>query len=265
MTTKEMEDKAWQLRKKIVEVCYKTQAGHMTSALSCVEVLAALYYGGLVDPREGAKRSRFVMSKGHASIIQYIILADIGVIPEAELWRYCKPGGMLGAHPDCLKVPGVEASTGSLGHGFSIALGMALAARQRGEAWHSYVLLGDGECEEGSIWEAALCAGHHKLENLTVIVDSNKLQASDFTEKVSTLEPFPKKWEAFGFETREIDGHNMAETLDALKHTPKGKPYAIISRTVKGRGCPTVEGMNGWHCRRPNDAEWPAIKEGMGI
>lgn len=265
MTTKEMEDKAWQLRKKIVEVCYKTQAGHMTSALSCVEVLAALYYGGLVDPREGAKRSRFVMSKGHASIIQYIILADIGVIPEAELWRYCKPGGMLGAHPDCLKVPGVEASTGSLGHGFSIALGMALAARQRGEAWHSYVLLGDGECEEGSIWEAALCAGHHKLENLTVIVDSNKLQGSDFTEKVSTLEPLPDKWRAFGFDVCEIDGNNMAQVREALSVKGKGEPRAVIARTVKGKGCAVTEGQNGWHSRRPNDAEWPAVKAQMGI
>ena len=171
-----LEDKAFSLRKQIMEVGYKTQSGHLSSALSVVEIMTVLYYAGFLgidkSNHQNIYRNRFVLSKGHACIIQYLILADLGIIEKKHLWNFCKPTGILGAHPDCLKIAGIDATTGSLGHGLSFAIGTALAAKKMGTEFMTYVVLGDGECQEGSIWEAALCAGNKAGITRCKIIDS---------------------------------------------------------------------------------------------
>lgn len=265
----QLEDKVAEFRKKIMEVGYLTKSGHLSSALSCTEVMVALYYGGFLaidnSNYNNMNRNRFVLSKGHACIIQYLILNDLGFITDEELLKFCKPDSILGAHPDCLKLPGVEATTGALGHGLSIAIGYALGAKYNNQNYQTYTILGDGECEEGSVWEAALCAVHHKLDNLTVIVDYNKLQASDYTSNITTLDPLTDKWSAFGFHILEIDGNNMDEVVRALSKAPHGKPKAIVAHTLKGKGVTMIENQNNWHGRKPNDEEWISIKKQMGI
>ena len=269
MNIYQLEEKGDIFRKKIMDIGYLTQSGHLSSALSCVEVMVALYYGGFitldVQNYNNAERSRFVLSKGHACIIQYLILNNLGLIDEEELMKFCKPGGKLGAHPDCLKVPGIEATTGALGHGLAIALGYALGAKYKGQKYHTYTILGDGECEEGSVWEAALCAGHYALDNLTVIVDYNKLQASDYTCNITTLDSLTDKWSAFGFDAYEINGNNMTEVVNVLQKPMCGKPKAVIAHTVKGKGVAMIENQNGWHGRKPNEKEWNLISSQMGV
>lgn len=263
-----LRDKAWSLRKRVMEVGYRTQSGHLSSALSCTDIMTALFYGGYVDMQAdspGRKVNHFILSKGHACIIQYLILNEFGYIDGEELEKCCHPGGILGAHPDCLKIDGIETTTGALGHGLSMAVGFAIAERYKGSNVHTYMVLGDGECEEGSVWEAALCAGHHGLDNLTVIVDYNKLQASDYTANITTLDPLKEKWEAFGFCAIEIDGHDTEEILSALDQTVSKQPKAVIAHTVKGKGVSMMENQNGWHGRKPNDREWATIKEQMGM
>ena len=265
----ELEKKALDLRKKIMEVGYLTQSGHLSSALSCVELMVTLYYGGFLDIKRSMQtnfdRNRFVLSKGHACIIQYLILNDYGIIDDNEILKLCRPNGILGAHPDCLKVPGIEATTGALGHGLSLAIGYALGAKYNEQNHHIYTILGDGECEEGSVWEAALCAGHHKLNNLTVIIDYNKLQASDYTANITTIEPLKDKWACFGFETFEINGNSIEEITETLQKPVCDKPRAIIAHTIKGKGVSMIENQNYWHGRKPNKEEWLLIKDQMGI
>lgn len=265
----QLEDKVTEFRKKIMEVGYLTKSGHLSSALSCTEVMVALYYGGFLaidsSNYNEMNRNRFVLSKGHACIIQYLILNDLGLIADEELMKFCKPDGILGAHPDCLKLSGIEATTGALGHGLSIAIGYALGAKYNKQDYQTYTILGDGECEEGSVWEAALCAGHHKLDNLTVIVDYNKLQASDYTSNITTLDSLPDKWTAFGFDAYEIDGNNMDEVMRVLSEPTCGKPKAIIAHTIKGKGVTMIENQNNWHGRKPNDEEWISIRKQMGM
>ncbi len=269
MGINDLEEKVIEFRKRIMEVGYQTQSGHLSSALSCTDLLVALYYGNFLnfsaDNFKNIDRNRFVLSKGHACIIQYIILNDFGLISDEELLHFCKKGSILGGHPDCLKIPGIEASTGALGHGLSIAIGYALAAKYNGQHYQTYVVLGDGECEEGSVWEAALSAGHHKLNNLTVIIDDNKLQGSDYTENICALESLKDKWRDFGFNAYEIDGNNMKEILEVLSEPMNNAPKAIIAHTIKGKGVAMIENQNNWHSRRPNGEEWLVIKEQMGI
>lgn len=269
MEINQLEKKAEQLRKRIMEVGYLTKSGHLSSALSCTDVMVALYYGGFLtldtQNYSEAERNRFILSKGHACIIQYLILNDFGLLADEELMKFCKPDGILGAHPDCLKVPGIEATTGALGHGLSIAIGNALGAKYNGNGYHTYTILGDGECEEGSVWEAALCAGHYGLDNLTVIVDYNKLQASDYTSNITTLDSLADKWSAFGFNAYEIDGNNMTEVMEVLQKPMHGKPKAMIAHTVKGKGVAMIENQNGWHGRKPNEEEWALISRQMGV
>lgn len=262
MEVQQLEKKAMELRKRIMELGYMTKSGHLSSALSCTDILTALYYGGIMDH---AKNDRFILSKGHACIIQYLILNDLGLLSNEELMKFCKPGGILGAHPDCLKVPGIDATTGALGHGLPIAIGYALGARYKGQDYHTYTVLGDGECEEGSVWEAALCAGHHQLDNLTVIVDYNKLQASDYTDNITTLDPLGSKWLDFGFDVYEINGNDMASVIKVLQEPMHRKPKAVIAHTVKGKGVTMIENQKNWHGRKPTDEEWILIKEQMGI
>ena len=247
----ELDTRSLDLRKDILLTLRAAQRGHLGSAFSLVEIIRVLFDDILhydADNPEWEDRDRFILSKGHGCLALYALLADKGFIPRSELWSFCQSGGILGGNPDH-KVPGVEASTGSLGHGLSIGLGFALSARMAGRDTKTVVILGDGECNEGSIWEAAMSAGKHGLDSLTVLVDYNKHQSYDATSVVQDLEPFPDKWTAFGFNTREVDGHDIHELRATLSSLPyeEGKPNAIICHTVKGKGIPQCENDLAWH------------------
>jgi transketolase len=226
--------------------------GHLGSAFSLVEMLRVLYDDILrFDPArpQWAERDRMILSKGHGCLALYAILADKGFFPREELARFCKPDGILGGHPEFGKVPGVEASTGSLGHGLSLGVGRALALR--GSGHRVFVLDSDGECNEGSLWEAALSAAKHRLDHLTVLVDYNHMQSYGTTREVLDLEPLADKWRAFGFATEEIDGHDVRALRHALGRVPfsAGRPSVLICHTVKGKGVPFLEGNAAWHHR----------------
>jgi len=251
------------LRRRIVETMRAGGRGHPASALSLVEILRVLF-DEVLRYRPGEPgwpdRDRFILSKGHGCLALYVMLADKGFFPQEELARFCKADGILGGHPERGKVPGVEASTGSLGHGLSIGLGMALAARMDGRPWRVFVLLGDGECDEGSVWEAAMCAGKHGLDNLTVLVDYNRLQSYGPVAEVQELEPLAAKWRAFGFAVAEVDGHDVAALRQVLVHglpLQRGQPGVLICHTVKGKGIPFMENEPSWHHRsRLAEAEY---------
>jgi transketolase len=225
--------------------------GHLGSALSIVEILRVLYDDVLRhDPRNPRwqERDRFVLSKGHGCLALYVMLADKGYFPDAELGRFCASGALLGGHPEHT-IPGVEASTGSLGHGLSIAIGLALAARHERARHRVFALIGDGEANEGSIWEAALCAAQHRLSNLTVLIDRNGQQAHDRTAAVLDLEPLADKWRAFNFGVAEVDGHDVVALRRAVAAVPleADRPSAIICRTVKGKGIAVAENNLKYH------------------
>jgi len=225
--------------------------GHVGSSLSIIEIIRVLYDDVLsVRPREPKwpDRDRFILSKGHGCLGLYAVLADHGFFPAAELKRFCKPGALLGGHVDA-HIPGIEASTGALGHGLPIGVGAALAARMRGRPSRVFVVTGDGELDEGSIWEAALSAAKHGLDNLTVVVDYNKLQSYGRIDDVMPLEPLADKWKAFGFAVREVDGHDVSALRDVFQALPfaPGKPNAIIAHTLKGRGISFAELDATWH------------------
>lgn len=224
----------------------------MISALSLVEILRVLYDDIMkFDPKNPGweNRDRCILSKGHGCLALYVILAEHGFFPESELWKFCQSDGILGGHPEYGKVPGVEASTGSLGHGLSIGLGFALNAKHERMKHRVFVVIGDGESNEGAIWEAAMCASKHKLDNLTVIVDYNKFQSYGSVSEVQNLEPFADKWRSFGFSVKEADGHNLDELRSILSASPfqSGKPSALICHTVKGKGIEHLENNLKWH------------------
>jgi transketolase len=217
-----------------------------------------------VDPKNPLwpDRDRCILSKGHSCLALYALLADKGFFPEEELLKFCASDGILGGHPEYGKVPGVEASTGSLGHGFSFGVGFALVAKLDGKHHKVFVVLGDGECSEGTIWEAALSASKHKLDNLTILVDYNKQQTYGTIEEVQGLEPFADKWASFGFAVREVNGHDTGELLSVIGSTPfePGKPNAIICHTVKGKGVSFTEKNLSWHHKaKITDAEVGAL------
>lgn len=249
------------LRRLVVRGLVGGERGHLGSALSVIEVLRVLYDDILRhDPKNPDKsdRDRCLLSKGHGCLGLYAVLADHGYFPEAELDRFCRYDGILGGHPEAAKIPGVEASTGALGHGPSIGLGMALAARMRGASHRVFVVTGDGEINEGSVWEAAMMAGKHGVDNYTVIVDYNKLQSYGPTRDVQDLEPLSDKWRSFGFEVRNVDGHDVTALQALFSELPfaEGKPNAVISHTVKGRGVSYAEHNPTWHHKsKMSDAE----------
>lgn len=239
---------------------HEAASGHPGGSLSAVEIVTALYFGGVLrhDPErpEWPQRDRFVLSKGHGVPVQYAALALAGYFPVDELRTLRKIDSRLQGHPVLGTAPGIEASTGSLGQGLSIGLGMALAARLDGSAHRVFVLLGDGECQEGQVWEAAMAAGHHRPDNLIAIVDFNKFQLDGATADIIGLEPLAAKWEAMGWVTREIDGHDMQQVLDALEWSAQaGEPACIIAHTVKGKGVSFMEGENAYHGVAPSDDE----------
>jgi transketolase len=241
-----------QVRRQITEMVIAANRGHVGSAFSLIEILLVLYKGGIlrVDPLHPGwpDRDRFILSKGHGALGLYPILADLGFFPREELLKYCRRDGILGGHPEHHKIPGVEASTGALGHGLAIGIGMALAGRMDGRSYRTFVLLGDGECDEGSIWEGALHAAKHKLDKLTVLIDYNKQQSYSETAEVCPLEPFPDKWRAFGFHVEESDMDHPERLLDILRNpNPTGSPRAVICHTIKGKGVTFIERNLHWH------------------
>lgn len=252
------------LRLKALAAFASARRGHLPSAFSLVEILRVLYDRVLrVDPsRPGwPERDRLIFSKGHGCLGLYAILADKGFFPEAELQEFCRLDGRLGGHPEYGKVPGVEASTGSLGHGLSMGVGRALALR--GTSSRVFVLDSDGECDEGSLWEAALSAAKHRLDHLTVLVDYNHMQSYGTTAEVLPLDPLADKWRAFGFAAEEVDGHDLVQLESALARLPfqSGRPSVLVCHTVKGKGVSFMEGDPAWHHKnRATDAEIAAIR-----
>jgi transketolase len=252
VNTTPLDARSRHLRRQIVRMLEKGGRGHVGSAFSLVEILRVLYDEVLrYDPKRPRwpERDRFILSKGHGCLALYVLLAEKGFFPEEELWKFCKADGILGGHPEAGKIPGVEASTGSLGHGLPIAVGMALAARMDGARHRVFVVASDGESNEGSLWEAALCAAKHRLSHLTVLVDYNKQQSYSTTYEVLDLEPFAEKWRAFGFAVEEVDGHSLEQLRAALGRVPfaPDKPSAIICHTIKGKGVGFVENNLSWH------------------
>jgi transketolase len=239
-------------RRTILRVVEESGRGHVGAAFSAMEMVRVLYDHVLrVDPRdpEWPERDRFIFSKGHGCLALYLVLAEKGFFPEDELSRACAFGAMLGGHPESAKIPGVEASTGALGHGLSIGVGLAIGARIDGRTWRTFVLVGDGESNEGSVWEAALSAGKHHLDTLTVLVDYNKFQSYGPSRDIQDLEPLAEKWRSFGFAVREVDGHDVDALREALTQLPieAGRPSAVICHTVKGKGLAATENNPDWH------------------
>ncbi len=247
-----LDERSRGLRRTIVRMLEASRRGHIGSAFSLVEIVRVLY-DDILACKEGEPewpgRDRFILSKGHGCLALYPLLAEKGFFPESELWKFCKSDGILGGHPDRDKIPGVEASTGSLGHGLPIGVGFALSARYDGAAHRVFVVMGDGESNEGSVWEAAMCAGKHGLDRLTVIVDYNKQQSYSTTREVQDMEPFMAKWRAFGFAAAEVDGHDTGALRSVFSRLPlePGRPSTVICHTVKGKGIAHVEGNLEWH------------------
>jgi transketolase len=251
---------AQRIRSRSLRMVHAAGAGHPGGDLSSADILTVLYFRILrIDPRrpDAPDRDRFIMSKGHCSAAFYATLAAARFFDEEELNTYMRPGSRLNGHPPRGKVPGVEASTGPLGHGLPVAVGNALAARIDGARWRTYVLAGDGELQEGSNWEAAMAAAHLGLDNLTLIVDRNRLQLSAPTEKVIALEPLAEKWRSFGWAVREVDGHDHSSLEEAFRATPfrRGAPSCLLAGTHKGQGVSFMRDQVGWHHRVPTDEE----------
>ena len=245
-------------------MAHEGKTPHVGSALSCADLLAALYFSAMKnDPARptAPERDRFVLSKGHGCTAHYATLSERGYFPRSVLSEYAQDGGRLAEHPSRASVPGIDVATGSLGHGLPIAVGMALAAKMRGDDYRTFALLSDAECFEGSVWEAAIFAAARQLDNLVAIVDFNRWSAMDRTD---VLEPLAVKFTAFGWLATEIDGHNLREIVDALASVPTapGRPTAIIARTVKGKGVSFMEDDLEWHYRPPNAEDLArALKE----
>ncbi len=262
MNVEELQVKANDIRKDIVRMIAEAGSGHPGGSLSSADVMCALYFGGILrhDPQNPADdaRDRFILSKGHAAPALYATLAEAGYFPTEELLTLRKLGSRLQGHPDSKKLPGVEVSTGSLGQGLSVACGLACGLRLAGSDASVFCLLGDGECQEGQVWEAAMFAAHQQSDNLVAIVDHNHLQIDGRIEDVCSPESLAEKFAAFGWEVMTCDGNDMAQVLDVLaqaKAAKGGKPTAIIAETTKGKGVSFMEGQAGWHGKAPKPEE----------
>lgn len=252
-----LEWKAASLRRVVLQTALRAGKGHVAPALSWVDIAVTLFYEGylMVRPNDPQweERDRFILSKGHGCLTLYAVLADLGFFDPAELETFVKDGSRLAGHPDP-NIPGIEVLSGSLGHGLGIGAGLSLGAKLDHRDWKTYVLLGDGECQEGSIWEAAAFASHHQITNLVAIVDRNCLGATDFTEQVLSLEPFRERWEAFGWEVKNVDGHSFRELSEAFlcnQFDKRDRPLVILANTTKGKGLDFMEGNGRWHHRLP--------------
>src|SRR5579863_8677350 len=261
---------AAKLRGKIIEMSHAAQAAHLASSLSCVDMLTAAYWHVLnIDPKAPKERlrDRFILSKGHAAAALYATLAMRGYFSLEELETFCKDGGRLAEHPPANLLPGVEAATGSLGHGLPLGCGMALSGRIKAEPFRVFALLSDGENNEGSVWEAAMFAAAQKLENVCVIVDYNKWQATARSNDTLMLAPLCDKWTAFGWDAREIDGHDVEALAAAMRNVPNGsdKPVALVAHTIKGKGVSFMEDDNNWHYRAPTAEEVVKAHKELGL
>jgi transketolase len=264
-TARELEAKSLEYRQKLLQIIKHAQAGHTSGDLSCIDILNVLYNHVLnVSPAAAGDpdRDRYVQSKGHSVEALYVVLADRGFFPAEALDTLGGYGSPFIGHPT-RKVPGIEQNTGALGHGLAVAVGMALAGKMDGKSYRVFCLLGDGELAEGSNWEAMLAAAHYKLDNLTAIVDRNRLQITGPTEEVCALEPLAAKFRAFGLAVRETDGHNVGKLMKVLSATPfrKGKPSVVIAHTVKGKGVSFMEHDPKWHHGTPSDEEYSQALE----
>lgn len=265
MNTKELQTKALELRKDVLNIIYNGKTGHTGSDLSCADILTALYYEVMnINPNntKDNERDRYIQSKGHAVEILWAILGDRGFFDKEELKTFSQYKSKYIGHPNN-KVNGVEMNTGSLGHGLPLAVGSALAAKIDGDQYHTYTLMGDGELAEGSVWEGAMAASHYKLDNLTAIIDYNKLQITGNVDDVMATSPLRDKWEAFGWNVIEVDGNDIAELVLAFNAEPvRDKPKMIIAHTLKGKGVSDAEGNNKWHHHVPTEEEMnKALKE----
>jgi transketolase len=263
--------RAAELRGQVIWMSHRASAAHLASCLSCIDVLTAAYWHALrIDPAKplDPERDRFILSKGHAAMALYSTLAYRGYFPRELLDTYTADGGKLAEHPPANLLPGVEAATGSLGHGLPIACGHALAMRIKGgSSYRVFALMSDGECNEGSVWEAAMFAAAQKLDNLCVVVDYNKWQATARSNETLQLSPLREKWESFGWDAHEIDGHDVGALANALANTPNGsgKPVAFIAHTVKGKGVSFMEDDNNWHYRAPTADEVQQARKELGL
>lgn len=264
-----LEERARQIRRDVVEMVYRTGDGHPSPSMSAADLIAALYFDVMrlnpADPSwEG--RDRFVLSKGHACPAMYAALSARGYFPREELFTLRFLHSRLQGHPYAPKTPGLDATTGSLGNGVSVGLGMALAARIKKLDYRVYVITGDGELGEGLIWEAAMCAGHQKAANLTVFVDNNNYQSGGTVGEISGVYPIAEKWRDFGWYVQEIDGHDMGQILQAVENAQREKerPSAIIAKTVKGKGVSFMIGDNSWHKRVYTDKEYEIAMRELG-
>jgi transketolase len=252
LATPPLDDRSKHLRRLVVRALEGGERGHVGSSMSLVEIMRVLYDDILryrpAEPK-WRDRDRMILSKGHGCIALYVMLAEKGFFPLEELDSFCRRDSILGGHPEAGKVPGVEASTGALGHGLSVGVGMALAARMQKRDSRVIVVMGDGEINEGSVWEAAMCAGKHKLSNLTAVIDYNKIQSAGPTREIQDLEPLIDKWRAFNFATIDVDGHDVAALREAFQQLPlaQDRPSAIICHTVKGKGIAFAENDANWH------------------
>lgn len=257
----QLRHKAREIRRLIVTMVHRANSGHVGGSLSATDILVALYYHVMRhDPQQPQwpERDRFILSKGHCTPVLYAVLADCGYFPLDDLATFRRPGSHLQGHPYQPRTPGVDASTGTLGLGLSTALGMALGARLRGDRQCYYVLCGDGEQQEGQIWEAAMFGAKYRLDNLIAFTDRNGLQTDGDTEQVMPLEPLADKWRSFGWRVDEIDGHDFVQIIGAARRARRaahGRPTMVIAQTVKGKGVPFMENVTSWHGTPPNGDE----------
>ncbi|MDC4233335.1 transketolase [Actinomyces sp. B33] len=267
ISTDELKERAKELRKTAVTMVYEAKSGHPGGSLSAADVIANLYYREMrFDPKNPAweDRDRFVLSKGHVAPIVYSALALTGFVPMDTIHTLRKKGSPFQGHPDSKKCPGIEISTGSLGQGISAAVGMALGLKRDGRDSRVYTLLGDGETQEGQVWEAIQCANSYELDNFTVIIDDNNLQIDGYCDEISPNLDFVKKLEAFGYDAVEIDGHDMqaiSDAFDRLRELKNGKPKGVILKTIKGKGVSYMEDQAAWHGAAPNQEQWEQAME----
>ena len=262
-----LDERSKTLRRLVIDMVEVGRRGHIGSAMSLIEIIRVLYDSFIQFKSEEPnwpERDRFILSKGHGCLALYAVLADKGFFDQSELRLFCKPESILGGHPERDKIPGVEASTGALGHGLPIGVGLALAAKIRNQTHRVVVVVGDGEINEGSIWEAALSAAKHKLNNLIVFVDHNKLQSYGPVSEVLDMAPLSKKWSSFGFTVTEVDGHDLQALEDLMNKLTlsRNKPTAVICHTIKGKGIPNAENNPEWHHKsRLSDAEMQYMRD----
>lgn len=267
ISIEELKEKAIEMRKTAITMIHKAQSGHPGGSLSAADLMTALYFKEMnIDPNNPTweDRDRFVLSKGHVCPIQYAALALLGYVPYETIYTLREYGSPFQGHPDMKKCPGIDISTGSLGQGLSCGVGMAIAGKRDKKEYRVFSLLGDGECQEGQIWEAAQTAVKYQLDNLVVFVDNNRLQIDGTCDEIMPLQDLEKKFEVFGFETKRINGHSMeeiVETLDEIRVAQNGKPKCIVLDTVKGKGVSYMEDVADWHGIAPNDEEFKQAME----